>query len=469
MDTQTAIAIVEYGSLEMLNQVVTDMKESNKKVEQYTRKCYKEYSGNVEIQERSFEDPLKINNKLKNDFRGDIVDNIVGYAFGKPIQWRIDEGNYTKGALERIQNRIKRFKKTNFIAELDRQTAEDMSICGRAFRLLYIDRKGQERAVRIKPWEAVVVEDATIDEVTHALIYYEMIEIKNGQSTTLYKAEFYDRQNVTYLVSTYDGKYILDPAEPINPKPHMYKGVPVIEFQNNNLLLSDFDKVSTLIDAYDRTVSDVQNELEEFRLAYLAFFGVEPTPAAMKAARQSGAFGMDVGEDIKFITKQLSIEAVKDHRQTLEKNIYQFSKTVNMSDEKFSGSQQSGDSRRWKLLPVENKAITKVSKFTKGLQQQIQLLVTNWSKKGEIKLDPFDVEFVFTRNIPVEQIYQADIAQKINGIASEETTLSFIPGVEDVQQEIERKKKDAIKVSAQPAEKEKESKTKKEVAENAEK
>ena len=441
MTTESAVEIIKTGSIEALNQVVSDMISSNQYVEEYTRKRYAEYAGRVPIELREFQNEMKLNNKLKNDFRGDIVDSITGYLYAKPVRWELKQDAYSEAERKKIHERIRRFQKLNNVAELDLANGEDAAITGRAYRLLYIDLNGEERVMRLRPWEVVVAEDSTLDEVTHALIYYDTVLIKNGGEVTIRKAEFYDKSTVTYLAQKEGGRFEYDPDQPVNPKPHLFDGVPVIEIRNNNLLVSDFEKVDSLIDAYDRALSDVQNEIEEFRLAYLAFFGVEPTAESIMAARQTGAFGMDIDEDVRFITKDLNVEAIRDHKETLEKNIYLFSKTVNMTDEKFSGGQQSGDSRRWKLMSMENRAIAKESKFRKALQRQLQLLAGVWGKKG-MAFDYIDIDFVFTRNVPEERIYLAEIASKLTGIASEETVLSFVPGVEDPKKELEQKRRE---------------------------
>lgn len=438
MTTQQAIELIKSGRNEITSTILKDLIADHVPLREYMIKRYNEYAGEVEIKNRIFDNPNKINNKLANDYRGEIVDSIVGYLFGVPIRWTINPKNYNETEIEKINEYVDDFLTRNDVADLDSTTGEYATICGRAVRLLWVDRQGTERAMNIAPWEVILVEDATVEEVIFAMIYYNITEVDSSLNKTVRRVvEWYDDKTVTYYIEDASGNYILNPSHPVNPVPHLFDFVPVIPFYNSNLKASDFDKVSSLIDAYDRTLSDVQNEIEEFRLAYLAFFGVEPTKEAMQEARRSGAFGMDVGEDIRFITKNLNVEAIKDHKDTLKENIYHFSKTVDMSDEKFSGGTQSGESRRWKLQSFENRAITKERKFTKGLRQMVRVLTSAWAKKG-LDLKPEHVKFIFTRNLPVDQAYMADIAVKLKGIASDETTLSFVPGVQDPKAEMEK-------------------------------
>jgi len=57
------------------------------------------------------------------------------------------------------------------------------------------------------------------------------------------------------------------PDDTEEPKEHMFDYVPVIEFPNNEERLGDAEKVLRPHRwAYDRTMSDVNSEIEQFRL-----------------------------------------------------------------------------------------------------------------------------------------------------------------------------------------------------------
>ena len=54
---------------------------------------------------------------------------------------------------------------------------------------------------------------------------------------------------------------------------HFYGDVPVIEVINNNDRTGDFEKVMTLIDAYNNLESDSMNDFDYFSDAYLFLKG----------------------------------------------------------------------------------------------------------------------------------------------------------------------------------------------------
>ena len=444
MTSQQIIRLMRAQKNEVTSRIIKDLIKDHKPTKERTQKLYTEYLADVEIKNRKFEDTKKINNKIPNDYRGDIVDGITGYMFGEPVSYEIDKKKYADAEYKKLSLALDSFKSRNDIEDLDSTTGETMSICGYSARLLYIDRDGKERVMEIKPWEVIFVMDPTIDEVQYAMVYYEIEVIEGDERKKRTKVEWYDDKNVSYFISTDSGDFIADDTVAVNPQKHMFDYVPVVKFPNNNAEKGDFEKVGELIDAYDRVMSDIQNEVEEFRLAYLAFYGVEPTPQVIEAARKTGAFQFPEGTDGKFITKPLddAVEFIKDHKKTLNDNIYKFSKAVDMRDEQFSGPAMSGESRKWKLVGLENRAKTKERKFTKGLRYQFKVLCSAWAKK-EIKLNYEDIDYQFKRNLPIDLKYQAEATQGFKGNVSDKTRLSLLPFIPDPEEELKQMQEEA--------------------------
>jgi SPP1 family phage portal protein len=436
----------ESNDADIMSKIITDLLllTSTRRIKM--EQLYNRYKGEVPILERVFDDPLKINSKIPNDFRGVIIDNNVGYFTGHPITYMYETRDDTD-IPQNVSDTLESFKIRNNIEDLDSTTARFAAICGYGARLMYIDKKGKERAMNIKPWESVFIFDTTLEELQYAFCFYTMIEDVLGVSREVIKLEWYDNTNVTFYKSYTDvGKFILDddiPTTEANPRPHMFDVVPLVKFQNNDTEQGDFEKVEELIDAYDRNLSDEQNETEEFRLAYLAYYGAEPTPEDMKKFRQTGALCFPEGTDAKYLTKDLSgvVAFITHHEQVLNANIYKFAKTVDMSDEKFSGSGQSGESRKWKLLAPENNTITKERKFIRGLRYMFQILETAWTKKG-VAFDNELMGFQFTRNLPIEMSSEADTTVKLKGLIPERMRLSLLSFVDDPDAALEEMQED---------------------------
>ena len=392
------------------------------------------------ILNREFEDPGKINRKLNNSFDSEIVDTKVGYFIGNPISYQVDD---VQQGSEKVDATLADFSLRNSIDDLDSETVKMATICGYGARLLYIDRDGLERVMNVNPWEVILVYDRSINEPQFALRYYD-VTIKEGkEEKTRTRVEWYDDTTVTYYLEDDSGDFVLDISEPVNPQPHLFDLVPVIVFPNNEEQQGDAEKALNLIDAYDRTLSDVNSEIEQFRLAYMAFYGYDPDEETLARARQTGAFGLDEkseGVGIEFITKTMNDTAIENHLNRLEGNIMRFGKTVNMTDENFSQN-LSGVAIRYKLMALETKCITLERKMTAALRQQFRVLATAWAKKG-IPADYINIFFQFKRNLPVNLLDEAQTTAQLRGQVSERTRLSQLSFVDDVEWEMEEMAKD---------------------------
>src|SRR5690606_18610028 len=138
------------------------------------------------------------------------------------------------------------------------------------------------------------------DNVDYALRQYTELRPVEGKLVEHLCVDFYDsKQVVSYVQNISQDKhkesFVLDMEQPQNPRPHVFGITPIVKISNNDEEMGDIERVLSLIDAYDRTMSDVNSEIEQFRMAYMYFKGVKVTKEALDAARQTGGF--DVGEN----------------------------------------------------------------------------------------------------------------------------------------------------------------------------
>lgn len=412
------------------NEMIKEIIKQHSSSKNTTLGLYQRYDQEgIAIQSRTFTDPKKPNNRLAHDYRGYIINQVVGYLWGNPISYQIDKLKYDEKNHQAYSDKLSNFSILNTIDDLDSELGKMISICGYAARLLYIDTDGIERVMNLSPWEVMFIQDK--NRITHAMRYYEESYRENNEQKKRIRVEWYDDAYVSFYVENKDGNYVLDDEE---KKLHLFGDVPVILFQNNDEERGDFEKVETLIDAYDKNRSDSTNEVETFANAYMKFKGVTVDQEVIDNAKQTGAFEIPEDGDVDFITKNINDTFVENTRKNLNEDIHKFSASVDMADEKFSGSAQSGESRKWKLIDLENKAGTKARKFGKGLREQFKVLCSAWQKKGT-NLDYLNIFWEFKRNLPIDLLYVGDYAQKMKGIHSDQTLLAQIPYIDDVQYE----------------------------------
>ena len=437
-------------ALDQLNaETLTAVIELHKKSKDTVSGLYQRYlQKGLAIQSRTVEDVAKPNNQLANDFRGYIVDQVVGYLFGNEVSYTVDAASFEgqEATFEAFRNMLEDLIVTNEIADLDAELATYMSACGYAARLMYLeDIENEDAELEESEFPAIRLMNIPAYEVffiyngnkrTHAIRYQELASGDDEEAPLL--VTVYTDTELTRYQTNEDGELTQTES-----KSHGFQRIPVALFQNNEQEMGDFEKVEPLIDAYDIVTSDNINEVESFAHAYLALEGIEMSQDEAKKAKQTGVLvlpeSMNGGSSAKayFITKNINDTFLENAKNTLVSNIHKFSSSVNMADESFSGSAQSGESRKWKLTDLEAKAGKKARKFAKGLREQFRVICTNW-KVLQDGIDYKKMSFKFSRNVPNDRSQAADFASKMKGIISDETLFENLDGiVEDVQYEKE--------------------------------
>ncbi|MCM3281487.1 phage portal protein [Exiguobacterium sp. MER 193] len=390
---------------------------------------YKTDASGVPVFHRIFERDVTIDNRINNDYFSEIVDIKTGYFAGKPAAYAYDKQEQN---FEQVSQRIKDFLEMNRIADVNMETTKYCAIGGYSARLLYIDTAGRERMMYIPGHQAILLnEDGNIIETRYGVRYYG--------------------QEGRYIIHFYDGlrryKYQQDGAELnlLEDNIHTFKLCPLFGYPNNDELMGDPDKVLGLIDAIDRTISDVNSEIEAFRLAYLLFLGAQVDQTAVDEMRKTGAIsipGMG-GEriDARFLEKNLNDGAIENHLNRIHDNIYRFSGTPDLADEAFSGN-QSGESLKFKLFGLETKSARFEQKFKAADTRMFEIMSTKWAIESLV-VNPYKVFAEFKRNFPQNLLNEADIQQKLKGLVSEQTRLSLASFVDDVEYELELMEQEA--------------------------
>ena len=403
----------------------------------YNRKLYERYMaiyGGVPIFDRQprYEEENPINNRVNDDFFSEIVDFKVGYFAGEPISYsysNTDESEQKTGgesAIDEATDALTNFTTRNNMFGVDMETTKNASIYGYSGRLFYIDREGTERVMPVHGYETIILSDTDISEPECAIRYYKTTDIND---ITHWVVEFYDNTYIT----TYKGE--LMSLEQVDRKPHLFNYCPLQGIANNKECIGDAEKVLSLIDDYDKVVSDNSNEVEAFVHA-LMMVGVNVDDEVIRKAQKSGVLVVPpVGtnansEPVKWVTKNINDAFTEHHLQRLEDNIYRFSKTPNLNDDIFSSA--SGIALKFRLHGLETKCAAFEANVINSAQHMWRVLCSSWNKKG-IKADPLQFVMEFHRNFPMDRLNDAQTAQAyIAAGLPKEWVYSQIPGIDDV-------------------------------------
>ena len=159
----------------------------------------------------------------------------------------------------------------------------------------------------------------------------------------------------------------------VEEKSHIFGRIPIITVYNNEEQMSDLEKIETLVNDYDKVLSDVSNEFEAFRNAYLMLKNMVAGNDSIQKLKDEGIVEVMENGDMKFITKEIQTEALENHLNRLEKNIHKFSAVPDLGDENFAGN-LSGVAIRFKLFGLETKCIIKERKMEKAIKELVRVL-----------------------------------------------------------------------------------------------
>ena len=394
--------------------------------------------------EPRFEEENPINNKVNNDFVGEIVDFKVGYFAGKPIGYgysKTDESIESTGsedAVKKATKAITDFTTRNNMFGVDMETTKLASIYGYAGRLFYIEKDtGEERVMPVHGYETIILSNTDISEPECAIRYYKECDINGIES---WVADFYDnRYKYTFKGDLLSLEQVGEPAE------HCFDFCPLQGIANNKECMGDAERVLALIDAYDKTVSDNSNEVESFAHAYMVFRQAIDDKEMEKAQRTGSFYVPNVGntdrEPVYWLTKNVNDGYTEHHLDRLEDNIYRFSKTPNMGDETFVTA--SGVSLKFKLHGLEVKCAQFQSKMMDANKYMWKLLASAWGKKG-IKVDPLQCIESYERNFPLDHLANAQAAQALIA-AQVPKQLAWdiaVPEIDDIEYALELSKQE---------------------------
>ena len=393
-----------------------------------------------------------INHKINNDFFSEIVDFKTGYFAGNPIAYSYantdesledtgdagDDADEMQRARDEASKHLTDFVTRSNMFDVDMECTKYAAICGYAGRLFYIDPDGDERVMLVPPNNCIILsETRDITQPTYGVRYYTVTDINDVETI---KAEFYDETNITYAEG-FPGALAITRTEP-----NLFGCCPLQGIPNNREMLGDAEKVLSLIDAYDRALSDANNEIDAFAHAYMVFKNVRIEEEEIRKMQLSGAFSFETNSttdgDVSFLTKQINDSFIEHHLDRLEENIYRFSKTPNLSDESFGTA--SGISLKFKLTALESKCGMFKAKMMSAGVYMFKLLAKAWEKK-QVKIDPLQCVMNFKPNFPLDllseaQSVQALIAAGLPKRVAYEIALSCVDDVEYVMQQIEAEK-----------------------------
>ena len=301
-----------------------------------------------------------INNKLVSGYPRYVTTMAVGYFVGGS-----DSVDYIfPKKAEEIENNFR----YNDEKAVTTNLAKNASIYGYAVEQYFIDKNGEFRFKEIDPKNVILLFEDNIDEDLLAVVKFREYYYKKADGNDAIKLilEYYTKelyQEYTYL----DG--VLQPSATIE-EPNMFNDVPFTYYENPDRL-GDFESILSLIDAYDKALSDNSNLFEYYNDCYIVFKGCEFDDEDVKLKDMKG-LNIPEGADVFYLQKPQVTGDLMNYLDTLKKDIHKFSLVPDLTDKDYL-SAQSGTAMRLKLQGLEFLTGVKEANFRKGLTRRLEI------------------------------------------------------------------------------------------------
>lgn len=382
-------------------------------------KSYKYYKGEQAITLKKPTDTGKPANKIITNFCHTITDTYEGYLTGVPIQ-------YSNDNFDEILNILK----YNDVKNEDGEFLRQGLIFGRSFEICYIDEDKKQRFRTLDPRECIPVYDNTLN---NNLLYV----------IRFWRSDMFDKSNEEYIVEVYGAQSTkryksnvgFSSFTLIEEVPNFYGQCPITVFSLNTEEESIFHNIMSLQDAYNTLLSSEIDDWESFCDAYMILKGAAIDEEDMEDMKKHRLLIMDTDAEAQYLTKDVNDVQIRNMLQLVNDNIHKIACCPDFSQESFGTS--SGIALRYRLLGFENNAAAIESNFKMALQRRIELLCSIIQLTGGEALWR-DVKITFYRNLPINLEETSTIVNNLRGLVSDETLLSQIPFISDVEEEMKK-------------------------------
>lgn len=412
-------------TLELLQEFINKHKQQ---ITERFEKLKKLYESDHDILHIPRKEKHKPDNRIVVNFPKYMVDTTNGFFIGNAIKTTAEDSSVAE-----------------YVDELDQSNTQDdsnaeisklCSIYGKAYEMYFSDEEGEPRTAYFSPSDCFMIFD---DSILRRPLYFVHIRTDRegnewGSISNAIGVRYF---KITGGIEWQQHESEIDVVD--GWKRHFFPGLPATEFVEDAEKIGLFEPVVTMVNAYNKAISEKANDVDYFADAYLKILGAAVDNGGMAAIRDNRVINFE-GEGaekiiVDFLAKPSNDEGQEHLLDRLERLIFCIGQTANAADENFGTN--SGIAMLYKMWNTSNRGKNKQRKFEKGMYNRYKMLFGHPASK--VPADAWkQLRFTFTPNIPQNVLEEAQIAAQLEGITSHETQLKVISVVDDPQIELDK-------------------------------
>ena len=293
--------------------------------------------------------PKRSNIKIRTNFIKKFIKEEVSYLLSNPITYTSLSDKSNNPAILQAINKAT----SHWSANHNKQAFRDMLTYGSMYELYYTDEVNGElnfNAKLLTPRNSYALRNDSGEIIAFFRFFYKK----------------FDEEHINYI-DIYTKEYIYHCDESLNeksdPTPNNFNEVPVREGKISDYREFDtlYNEIKDLVDGYQTNLSDIVNEISDYRLAYLVLIGAvlddeekdKNGKTDLDRIKEKGILVIPDGGDARFLTKDFNDSFIKNTLETLKKNMYELSNHID-TNEKMQ-SNLSGSAIRNRLIGLEQR------------------------------------------------------------------------------------------------------------------
>lgn len=382
------------------------------------------------------------NNRIVDNQYKKMVDQKVNYLLGKPITISCTNDKYTK-ILNEVYDR--RFNK------MLRQVGEDAYNCGKGWLYPYYNEEGKLQFKRIKPYEfRASWKDDEHTILEYGIRVYDVLECRGTKETWKQKVEVYTSEGIDYFDLSTSGKII--PCEPFHQN-YMYVSdeesynwskIPLICFKYNSSEQTLLKSVKSLQDGINLIESNFQNNMEEDTrntILVLVNYDGQNLGEFRRNLTTYGAVKVKSSKDfpsgdVKTLQVAVNAQNYESILKIFKRALIENAMGYDAKDDRM-GSNPNQMNIQSMYNDIDMDANGTETEFQASLEQLQWYVNTHLSNTGKGDYSNEKVDFIFNRDVMMNETEVIGNCLKLDGLLSKRTIISQIPWVTDVNKELE--------------------------------
>jgi SPP1 family phage portal protein len=385
------------------------------------------------------------NNRIAHAFLQELVDQKTQYLLGKAFSIKSDDDSFVQaiysvlGDAETLRHTLKR-------------AAKDAINKGIAWLHVYYDTAGAFTIKRMEPEEMVPLWADNEHTVLNGMIRVYPVEVWEARTRKIiHKVELWTDDGVQRWVEK-DGVLTEDPdlrsgahMTTADGKPFNWQKLPFVAFKYNDEELPLLHKVKTLVDEYDRTVSDDANMLEDQPNKVFVIKNFDGSDLGEFRRNMSIYRAVKVlsdgpgGGGVDTLDTTPDVTASNQHLERIRRDIYAFGRGVDTRNERLTGA-TSGLALKFEYAQLDLDCNSLETGLQVAFQQLLWFVKAHLANTGKGSFENATAQIVCNRDIIINEESAIVMCANSMGMISEETIVANHPWVEDPTAEMERLK-----------------------------